>query len=301
MLTKRPIALCLAVLAVTSCGALLYAAMQQGLGYSDTPIIPGTNWHVHDGERPQPRIVAPGATFSHNAPAPADAVVLFDGKDLSKWQSASGQAASWRVDNDGFMETGRGSIRTKDGFADFQLHLEFATPSQVRGDGQGRGNSGIIFNGMYEIQVLDSYINKTYPDGQCGAIYGQTPPLVNACKAPGQWQTYDIIFELPRWDADGNLVKKANVTVIQNGLLLHHKREYIGGTDGLAGTPHTSLGTYRRQHPPEVFVELQDHGNPLRYRNIWARPLGEYDEPLPSENPPQSPESEAPATESISN
>jgi hypothetical protein len=298
---KKAIVLCLVTLAVTSCGAVLYAAMQQGLGYSNTPIIPGTNWHVHDGERPQPRIVASGATFSHNAPAPADAVVLFDGKDLSKWQSSNGQAAAWRLDEAGFMETGRGSVRTRDRFADFQLHLEFATPSQVRGEGQGRGNSGIIFNGMYEIQVLDSYDNKTYPDGQCGAMYGQTPPLVNACKAPGEWQTYDIIFESPRWDADGELVKKANVTVIQNGLVLHHKREFIGCTDGIGGVRHTALGAYRRQHPPEVFIELQNHGNPLRYRNIWVRPLGEYDKPLPSEGPSPSPESNAPTAESESN
>ena len=290
MLKKNPIALCLLTLAALSSGAILYAAVQRGLGYSDTPIITGTNWHVHDGERPQPRIVSPAATFSHNAPAPADAVALFDGKDLSKWQSGNGRPAAWRIDTAGFMETGRGGIRTKDRFADFQLHLEFATPSEVRGEGQGRGNSGVLINGMYEIQVLDSYINKTYPDGQCGAIYGQSPPLVNACKAPGEWQTYDIIFESPRWDADGKLVKNANVTVLQNGLVLHHKREFLGATDGVGGVPHTALGSYRRQHPPEVFIELQDHGNPLRYRNIWIRPLGEYDKPLPAENQPQTPE-----------
>lgn len=278
---RNPIVLCLATFSVITFGTVLYAAVQQGLGHSDTPIIPGTNWHVHDGERPQPRIVTPGATFSHNAPAPADAVVLFDGKTLSKWQATNGQAAAWRVDDAGFMEVGRGSIRTKDLFADFQLHLEFATPSQVRGEGQNRGNSGILINGMYEIQVLDNYDNQTYPDGQCGAMYGQAPPLVNACKAPGEWQTYDIIFESPRWDAGGTLVKKANVTVMQNGLVLHHKREYIGCTDGIGGVPHTSLGEYRQQHAPEVFIELQNHGNPLRYRNIWIRPLGEYDESLP--------------------
>ncbi|MBN1973689.1 MAG: DUF1080 domain-containing protein [Sedimentisphaerales bacterium] len=203
--------------------------------------------------------------------------MLFDGNDLSKWQSGNGQNASWRVDSAGFMETGRGGIRTRDHWADFQLHIEFATPSQVRGERQGRGNSGVMFNGMYEIQVLDSYNSKTYPDGQCGSMYGQTPPLVNACKAPGEWQTYDIIWESPRWDPNGNQIKNANVTVIHNGLVLHHKRDYFGATDGIGGVPHTSLGVYRRPHPPEVFIELQDHGNPLRYRNIWLRPLGEYD------------------------
>jgi hypothetical protein len=133
---------------------------------------------------------------------------------------------------------------------------------------------------MYEVQVLDSFNNKTYPDGQCGALYGQTPPLVNACKGPGQWQTYDIIFESPRWDANGNLVKKANVTVLQNGLVLHHKREFLGGTDGIAG--QRALGGYRKQHPPEVTIELQEHGGEVRYRNIWIRPIGEYDKPLPT-------------------
>ena len=283
MQKRKLIDYCLAMLVVTCCGTVMFAAIQQGLGYSDTAIIPGTNWHVHDGERPQPRIVAPAATFSHNAPAPADAVVLFDGKDLSKWQSNNGRDAGWRLDEAGFMETGRGSVRTRDRFADFQLHLEFATPTQVKGDGQGRGNSGILFNGMYEVQVLDNYNNQTYPDGQCGALYGQTPPLVNACKAPGEWQTYDIIFESPRWDAEGELIKKANVTVLQNGLVLHHKRDYIGGTDGIGGVQHTALGKYRRQHPPEVFIELQNHGNPLRYRNIWVRPLGECDQSSPAQ------------------
>jgi len=286
MFNKRSIAIYLTTFTITSLGAILYAR-QQGLGYVNTPLIPGTNWHVHDGNRPQPRIVTPAATFSLNAPAPSDAVVLFDGKDLSKWQSGNGQNASWRVDSNGYMETGRGGIRTKDRWADFQLHLEFAAPSQVRGEGQGRGNSGVMFNGMYEVQVLDSYNSKTYPDGQCGAMYGQTPPLVNACKAPGEWQSYDIIWESPRWDPNGKIIKTANVTVIHNGLVLHHKRSYFGATDGIGGVPHTSLGVYSRPHAPEVFIELQDHSNPVRYRNIWLRPLGEYDKPLPTETPSQ--------------
>ena len=254
-------------------------AQQQGLGYSDTPIIPGTQWHVHDGQRPQPRLVTPGTNFSHLAAAPSDAVVLFDGKDLSKWQRGGGGDARWRVEN-GYMETfrGAGNLRTKDKWADFQLHLEFATPAQVNGSSQGRGNSGVMINGMYEVQVLDSFNNPTYPDGQAGALYGQTPPLVNASKPPGEWQSYDIIFESPRWDGT-NLVKKANVTVIHNGVVLHHKREYIGATDGIGGVPHTSLGQYSRPHPPEMFIELQDHSNPVRYRNIWIRTLGEYDKP----------------------
>jgi hypothetical protein len=256
------------------------AVFQQNLGYTDTPMIPGTPWHVHDGGRPQPRVVTPGAAFSHLAPPPSDATVLFDGKDLSRWQSNSGAEAKWKVEG-GYMEgvRGAGNIRTKAMFPDFQLHLEFATPSKVEGASQGRGNSGVLINGMYEVQVLDSYNNPTYPDGQAGAIYGQTPPLVNACKPPGEWSTYDIIFESPRWDGGGTLVKKANVTVIHNGVVLHHRREYMGATDGIGGVQHKSLAAYLKQHPPESFIELQDHNNPVRFRNIWIRALGEYDKP----------------------
>ena len=254
----------------------MLSADAKNIGYSDTPLIPGTQWHVHDGTRPVPRIVTPGATFSHDAPAPSDAVVLFDGKDLSRWTHSAnpGSAAQWKVEG-GYMEVvpKTGSLRTRDKFADFQLHLEFATPAKVEGNSQGRGNSGILFNGIYEVQVLDSYNNPTYPDGQCGALYGQSPPLVNASKPPGQWQSYDIIFESPRWDASGKLTKKANVTVIQNGVLLHHKREYQGNT------PHRANGDYNNPHAPEVFIELQDHNNPMRFRNVWLRPIGQYDQP----------------------
>jgi len=251
-----------------------YAAEPGKIGYQDTPIIPGTKWHVHDGERPQPRIVTPGKTFSHMAPAPSDATVLFDGKDLSKWESAKGGEAAWKVEN-GYMEVApkAGSIQTKEKFADFQLHIEFATPAVVVGDSQGRGNSGILLNGIYEIQVLDSYHNPTYPDGQAGGLYGQSPPLVNASKPPGEWQSYDILFESPRWDKDGKLEKKAAVTVIHNGVVLHHRKEYQGTT------PHKRNGDYSKVHPPEMFIQLQDHNNPMRFRNIWIRSIGEYDQP----------------------
>ncbi|HOW70875.1 MAG TPA: DUF1080 domain-containing protein [Phycisphaerae bacterium] len=257
--------------------AVYAAATFQGLGYKGTPNIPGTPWCVHDGERPQPRVVTPGTTFSHNAPAPSDAVILFDGKDLSKWQGGDNQPARWTVEN-GCMASGRGNIRTKEKWSDFQLHLEFATPQAVSGDGQSRGNSGVLINGMYEVQVLDCFKNPTYPDGQCGAMYGQAPPLVNASKPPGEWQTYDIVFESPRWDSDAKLVKKANVTVIHNGAVLHHRHDYFGATDGINGMPHPSLGYYGKPHDPEVFIELQDHANPVRFRNIWIRKLGEYDQ-----------------------
>lgn len=247
----------------------------QDLGYTDTPIIPGTPWHVHDRDRPHPPVVTPGATFSHLAPAPSDAIVLFDGKDLSKWSNSKGEDAQWKV-ADGYCEAvrGTGMIRTRDKFEDFQLHLEFATPAVVTGSSQGRGNSGVMINGMYEVQILDSYNNPTYADGQAGALYGQQPPLVNASKPPGEWQSYDIVFESPRWDAAGQLVKKAAVTVIHNGVVVQHRREYFGHTDGIGGIPHKSLGAYGAPHPPAVFIELQDHNNPVRFRNIWARPLG---------------------------
>lgn len=244
------------------------------LGYQDTPLIPGTQWHVHDGDRPQPPIVTPGATFSHLAPAPSDATVLFDGNDLSQWSDPKGEDAKWKV-TDGVFETvrGTGMIRTRERFADFQLHLEFSTPSTVSGSSQGRGNSGVMINGMYEVQILDSHNNPTYPDGQAGALYGQQPPLVNASKPPGEWQSYDIIFESPRWDAAEQLVKKAAVTVIHNGVVLHHRHEYFGRTDGIGGVPHKTLGSYGAPHAPAVFIELQDHNNPVRFRNIWIREL----------------------------
>jgi hypothetical protein len=252
--------------------ASVLAAEQKGLGYNDTPLVPGTKWHIHDGDRPQPRIVKPGEHFSQKADPPSDAVVLFNGKDFSKWQGEGGKEVKWKLEDD-FMETTKtGRIRTKDEFGDFQLHIEFATPSKVEGSGQGRGNNGVNIFGRYEIQVLDSYNNPTYPDGQAGAIYGQTPPLVNASKGPGEWQTYDIVFETPRWDDSGKQTKPGYVTVLHNGVILHNRRELLGGTTHRAIVPF-------KPHPPHGYLELYEHGNPVRFRNIWIRPLGEYDNP----------------------
>jgi hypothetical protein len=242
------------------------------VGYTDTPFLPGGKWRVHDPNRPQPRVVTPGEKFSDMAPPPSDAIVLFDGKDLSKWVDDKGQPAGWKVEN-GYMEVaGKSSIRTKDEFGDFQLHLEFATPAEVKGNSQERGNSGVIIYGRYEIQVLDSYQNRTYADGMVGAMYGQYPPLVNAARKPGEWQTYDIIFESARWDESGKMIKPSSVTVILNGVVLHHKKEFIGYT------VHRELAKYSKPHPPRGPLVLQNHGNPVRYRNIWIRPLGEYDQ-----------------------
>ncbi len=249
-------------------------------GFRDTPMLPGGKWHLHDPDRPQPRVVTPGASFSQNAAAPSDAEVLFDGTNLAKWQNSRGQDAAWKV-VDGYVETQRGGgIRTRGKWADFQLHVEWAAPMPPKGTGQSRGNSGVLINGLYEIQVLDSYQGRTYPDGQAAAIYGQSPPLVNASKPPGEWQTYDIIFETPRWNADGELVKKAVITVLHNGVVAQNRYELAGGTDGISNqVPFKTLSKYPRPHPPEVFVELQDHNNPVRFRNIWIRHLGERDNP----------------------
>lgn len=246
------------------------AAEQPNVGYSDTPKLPDQPWLVHDGKRPQPPKVTAGKSFSEGAPAPSDAIVLFNGKDLSKW-TGQGDKAQWKL-QDNYMEVnGTGSIRTREEFADFQLHVEWATPEEVKGSSQGRGNSGVIIHGLYEVQVLDSYNNPTYPDGQAGSMYGQFPPLVNASRGPGQWQTYDIIFETDRWDGD-KLVKPASVTVIHNGVVLHHKQEYIGVS------LHRQVGRYKPRQDPKGPIVLQDHSNPVRYRNIWIRPLGQYDQ-----------------------
>ena len=237
---------------------------------------PAGKWFVHDGNRPQPKVVTPGATFSQGAPAPSDAEVLFDGHGLAKWENTKGEPADWPTQDD-YVETKShsGGIRTKGKWADFQLHVEWATPNPPHGTGQGRGNSGILINNMYEIQVLDSYQSPTYPDGQAAAVYGQSPPLVNASKPPGEWQTYDILFEPPRWNEKGELVKKAVVTVLHNGVVAQNHYELVGCTDGInpALVPFHTASKYSPPHAPEVFVELQDHPGPDRFRNIWIRSM----------------------------
>jgi hypothetical protein len=243
-------------------------------GYTDTPYIPGTKWRVHDIDRPHPKVVTPGAASTPEQPGrpPSDAIVLFDGKDLSMWQTQGrGTEAKWKVEN-GYMEVagGTGSIVTKENFGDIQLHVEWASPKQVVEKSQGRGNSGMIFMGRYEVQVLDSFNNLTYADGQASAIYGQYPPLVNPARLPGEWQVYDIIFEAPRFEGD-KLVKPAYFTVFFNGVLVHNH------TASLGATRHRALATYE-PHPPEEPVLLQNHnGDPVRYRNIWVRRLTSYD------------------------
>jgi hypothetical protein len=195
--------------------------------------------------------------------------VLFDGKDLAAWKSQKdGSPAAWKVEN-GYMEVvkDKGAIETRQSFADVQLHIEWMAPTPPTGASQGRGNSGVFFAGSrYEVQVLDSYENKTYPDGQAGAVYGQFPPLVNASRPPGEWQAYDIVYEAPRFDAAGAVTKRARVTVFYNGVLVQHARELIGPTTNKVRTPYSA-------HPEALPISLQDHGNPMRFRNVWLREL----------------------------
>jgi hypothetical protein len=238
------------------------------LGYQDTPMQPNGRWHIHDGTRPQPDIVTPKGPVT--TPPPSDAIVLLGaGADLGKWQMVEGGGpATWEM-KDGVLQTGKGMIRTKaDDFTDFQLHVEFATPSEVKGDGQGRGNSGVFLLGVFEIQVLDSYKNPTYPDGQASAMYGQFPPLVNASLPPGQWQSYDIVFSAPTFKGE-TLDKPAMVTVLHNGVVVHPPTAFWGPT------AHKMIGKYTPANAKGP-IALQDHGNPVRYRNIWIRPLKSY-------------------------
>ena len=227
-----------------------------------------TKWQPHDMNRPAPTPVDPGTPSSEQAAGrpPADAVALFDGKDLSRWAHKDGGAAKWKV-GDGYFEVvpKTGYIFTKQAFGDCQLHVEFMEPSPAKGEGQDRGNSGVFLMGLYEIQVLDSYQNKTYADGQAGAVYGQYPPLVNAARPPGQWQSYDIVFHAPRFGGDGKLTRAARVTVFHNGVLVQDNVEIEGST----ATPKP---VYEKQ-PDKLPLALQDHNHPVRYRNIWVREL----------------------------
>ncbi len=237
---------------------------QERPGYRDTPQLPDQAFRVHDADRPYPPVVTPGPAGAP-VPAPAAATVLFDGTDLKGWRGRRGEAR-WAVADGAMTVNGTGDIETAAHFGDCQLHVEFATPLPAKGEGQGRGNSGVFLMGRYEVQVLDSFGSATYADGQCGALYGQFPPLCNASRAPGEWQTYDIVFEAPRFGDDGQLVTPACVTVIHNGVLLHHRQALLGPT------AHRSLPKYT-PHATTGPIRLQDHGDAVRYRNLWVRPL----------------------------
>lgn len=228
-------------------------------GY-DSEKNPGSKWFVHDPSRPQPPR-APEKDIKPNlgAKPPAGAIVLFDGTDLSKWN------AQWKVEN-GYMEASKGDANTKDGLGSGHFHLEWAAPKEVKGNGQGRGNSGVIIMGTYEIQVLDSYKNATYADGMAGSVYGQNPPKFNAAVGPGEWNSYDIEWHAPKFDDAGKLLKPARVTVIWNGVKVQDNYELVGRVSHQRATKYTP-------HAPKLPLKLQDHGNPVRFRNIWVKPI----------------------------
>lgn len=228
-------------------------------GYSDTPFLPGGKWRVHDSARPSPEGVH---TLPVGAP-PSDALVLFDGSGLAAWTS-DGEPARWKLHGSELI-AGGGNLSTRATFGDCQLHLEWASPASPKGESQARGNSGVFLMGLYEVQILDSYDNATYADGQAAALYGQYPPLFNACRSPGEWQTYDIVFRAPRFEGE-RLLEPARVTVLHNGVLVHHARELLGATR------HRELAEYAA-HAPALPLTLQDHGDPVRFRNIWIRSL----------------------------
>ena len=256
--------MCIAAVALLGGGAVYFA-------WAADPVTAGAGskkWAVHDETRPKPAVVQPGtpSTPEQAGKAPADALVLFSGTDLSHWQADGGGGATWKVAN-GYMEAAGGKgVTTKEGFGDCQLHVEFATPEKPEGTGQGRGNSGIFLMSNYEVQVLDSHQNETYADGQAGAVYGQHPPLVNASLPPGKWQTYDIIFKRPHFGEGNAVARPATVTVLHNGVLVQDHVEIKGKT------AHKTEGKYTK-HEDKMPIRLQFHGNPTRFRNIWIRQL----------------------------
>jgi hypothetical protein len=275
MFRRFPVTIVLGAAAACIVVALAQQPKPGDLGFTDTPILPGMKWHVHDPARPHPKVVTPGQT--PGAP-PSDAIVLF-GTDLSKWQQKGkgpneGKIvdAQWKV-GDGYFEVvpGTGDLFTREKFGDCQLHVEWSSPTEITANSQGRGNSGVLLMSRYEIQVLDVFNNPTYADGQAGAIYGQWPPLANPARRPGEWNTYDILFEAPRFEGD-KLVKSAYVTVIYNGVMVHHHKQIMGPM------VYRQVAHYT-PHAAEEPLELQEHHNPVRFRNVWIRRPAEYDQP----------------------
>ena len=234
--------------------------------------IDGIMVHEDDPKiQPQPTVVTPGTESSPEkaGTAPSDAIVLIDGSSLKGWTDTKGKKTKWKLDNGALSPTkDSGMIQTRQKFGSCQLHLEWATPSKTEGSGQGRGNSGVFLMGQYEVQILDNYQNTTYPDGQAGALYGRSKPLVNASRKPGEWQSYDIIFHRPVFE-DGEVVKRATFTVFHNGVLIQDHYELTGGTGWEGGNSISEYTPHADQGP----LQLQDHGNPVLFRNIWVREL----------------------------
>jgi hypothetical protein len=244
------------------CGSLLL------LVATSSPAQSPARWKAHDMSRPRP-VVVPPPKQALPVPAPPDALILFDGASLAEWRSADGGPAKWVI-KEGAIESvpGSGYLYSARAFGDVQLHVEWAAPVPAKGESQGRGNSGVFLMGLYEVQVLDSHGNQTYPDGQASALYGQFPPLVNATRPAGEWQTYDIVFHAPRFAADGSLTRPARATVILNGVLVQDNQELTGPTAHKARPPY-------KAHAAKLPLGLQDHGDPVRFRNVWVRELGE--------------------------
>lgn len=246
------------------------AAGQDKPGFRDTAVLPDGKWRVHDADRPEPPVVTPGSAAGMTGDAaPSDAIVLFDGRSLDAWAPTG---APWSMTDGTFTVPARApgakesALVSKQAFGDVQLHLEFRSPNPPRKSSQDRGNSGIWFMQRYELQILDGYRNPTYADGTTGAIYGWKPPLVNASRAPGEWQSYDIVFERPRFGADGALLRPAYVTAFLNGVLVQHRQRMLGTT------AWRKVAAYE-PHGDAAPIQLQDHDSPVSFRNIWVRPL----------------------------
>lgn len=229
-------------------------------GYQDTPQIPGTPFRVHQQDRPQPPYVIPDSHRENpGRPAPTDATVLFDGTSLEQFQQSA-----WQL-KEGVLVAGQGSLLTQAAFGNCQLHIEWRAPAPPQGKPSNMGNSGVFFMGLYELQIYDSFSSKIYADGSAAAIYGQTPPLVNACLRPGQWQSYDVIFTAPVFEGS-KLIAEGRITVLHNGVLVHDHTKILGPTGHRVALPY-------KPHAPHLPLMLQGHGNPVEFRNIWIRKL----------------------------
>jgi len=239
-----------------------FAQRFQPAGYQDAR-TKGMEPQMTEYYAPVPAKVEAGDYATNSAPS--DAVVLFDGKNLDMWCSDDGKAAGWKINKDGSMTVTKGSIRTKDEFGDFQLHIEWRSPADIKGEGQGRGNSGVFLQGRYEVQVLENYENTTYVNGMVGSIYKQSAPLVNPSRKAGEWNVYDIIYTAPTFKEDGTYRTNPYVTVIFNGVLIQNHTMILGTTE------YIGLPTFAPHGDGPI--SLQDHGNPIQFRNIWLRKL----------------------------